>query len=263
MGPDLPQSSVAPRALSLESGAHLAYASLMRTSLAVVLASSLLVAGCGTTFVSTRVAEPVLVARSQSPAEVRAAIIRAMQFRKFSPESEEEGRIIAHTDHGDARLQVAIEYSPTQYAVRYLSSTGLETQAAPSGEVLVEKRWVSWAKTLNARIGEELKVPARQAAEAARQEREYQIMIEQQRTAQAQAAAGQPPPAGLSAGQVLGAGSVVIQAVLPGGGINLQAGSYTCCINGAHYTCPNQEALNQCTRSGPSQCTRNPGKSCK
>lgn len=244
----------------------------MRISIAVVLASSLLVAGCGTTFVSTRVAEPVLVARPQSPAEVRAAIIRAMQFRKFSPESEEAGRIIAHLDHGDARLQVAIEYSPTQYAIRYLSSTGLQTAAGPNGEVLVEKRWVSWTKTLNARIGEELQVPARQAAEAARQEREYQLMIEQHHTAQAQAdaqaaqgaaAPGQPAPGGPSAGQVLGAGAVVIQAVIPTGGINLHAGSYTCCINGAHYTCPNQEALNQCTRSGPSQCTRDLGKSCK
>ena len=245
----------------------------MRTSIvAVALASSLLVAGCGTTFVSTRVVEPVLVARPQSPAEVRAAIIRAMQFRKYSPESEEEGRIIAHLDHGDERLQVAIEYSPTQYAVRYLSSSGLKTAAAPDGEVLVDRRWVSWVKTLKARIAEELQVPARQAADAARQEREYQLMIEQHHTAQAQAdaqaaqgpaAPGPAAPSGPSAGQVLGAGAVVIQAVIPTGGINLQAGSYTCCINGAHYTCPNQEALNQCTRLGPSQCTRNPGKSCK
>ena len=239
----------------------------MRIGIAVLLATSLLVAGCGTSFVSTRVAEPVLVARPQSPAEVRAAIVRAMQFRKFSPEMEEEGRIIAHLDKGDARLQVAIEYSPTQYAVRYLSSTGLETQAAPSGEVLVNKRWVSWAKSLNARIGEELQVPARQAAEAAKQDREYQLMLEQHRMAQAQAdahaAGGPPPPSGPTAGQILGAGSVVIQAVLPGGGINLHAGSYTCCLNGAHFTCPNQEALRQCTTTGPSQCTRDVGKSCK
>lgn len=240
----------------------------MRISLvAAVLASSLLVAGCGTTFVSTRAVEPVLVARPQSAAEVRAAIIRAMQIRKFSPEAEEEGRIIAHLDHGAEQLQVAIEYSPTQYAVRYLSSVGLKTQAAPDGEVLVDRRWVSWVKTLNARIAEELKVPAREAAAAARQEREYQLMIEQHHTAQAQAEAqaaqGPAAPSGVSAGQVMGAGAVVIQAVIPSGGINLRAGSYTCCINGAHYTCPNQEALNQCTRLGPSQCTRDPGKSCK
>ena len=237
----------------------------MRISLAVVLASSLLVAGCGTTFASTRAVEPVLVARPQSPAEVRAAIIRAMQFRKFSPESEEVGRIIAHLDHGDAHLQVAIEYSPSQFAVRYLSSAGLETTTAPSGEVLVDRRWVAWAKTLNSRIIEELKVPAREAAEAARQEREYQLMIEQHHTAQAQAdaqAAGAPPPAqsGPSVGQVMGAGAVVIQAVLPGGGINLHAGSYTCEVNGVHYTCPSQEALSRCTQVGPSGCTRDPGQ---
>lgn len=245
----------------------------MRTSLvAVALASSLLVAGCGTTFVSTRAVEPVLVARPQSPAEVRAAIIRALEFRKFSPEAEEEGRIIAHLDHGDERLQIAVEYSPTQYAVRYLSSSGLKTATAPDGEVLVDRRWVSWTKTLKSRIAEELQAPARQAAEAARQDRAYQLVIEQHHTAQAQAdaqaapgqaAPGQAAPSGVSAGQVMGAGAVVIQAVIPTGGINLHAGSYTCCINGAHYTCPNQEALRQCAKLGPSQCTRDPGKSCK
>jgi hypothetical protein len=241
----------------------------MRTSIAVVFASSLLIAGCGTSFVSTRLAEPVLVARAQSPAEVRAAIIRAMAFRKFSPESEVEGSIVAHLDKGDARLQVAIDYTPTQYSVRYLSSTGLQTETAPSGEVLVEKRWVSWAKALNTTIAQELLVPARQAAEAARQEREYQLMVEQHHTAQAQAeaqaagaAAGQPAaqPSGPTAGQVFGAGSVVLQAVIPTGGINLHAGSYNCEVNGVKYTCPSQEALSRCTQVGPSGCTRDPGQ---
>jgi hypothetical protein len=240
----------------------------MRISLAVVLATSLLVAGCGTTFASTRAVEPVLVARPQSPAEVRAAIIRAMTFRKFNPESEQEGRILAHYDHGDQHLQVAIEYSPSQFAIRYLSSAGLETATAPDGEVLVDKRWVAWAKALNSRIIEELKVPAREAAEAARQEREYQLMIEQHHTAQAQAdaqaagaAAGQPAaPSGPTAGQVFGAGSVVLQAVLPSGGINLHAGSYSCEVNGVHYTCPSHEALDRCTRVGPSGCTRDAGQ---
>lgn len=242
----------------------------MRTSIAVVLASSLLIAGCGTSFVSTRTAEPVLVARPQSPAEVRAAIIRAMAFRKFSPESEVEGSIVAHLDKGDARLQVAIDYTPTQYSVRYLSSTGLQTETAPSGEVLVEKRWVSWAKALNTSIAQELLVPARQAAEAARQEREYQLMIEQQHTAQAQAAAAaagapgpeQAAPSGPTAGQVFGAGSLVLQAVIPtgGGGIDLHAGSFHCEVNGVKYTCPSHDALNHCTQVGPSGCTRDPGQ---
>ena len=107
-------------------------------------------------------------------------------------------------------------------------------------------------------------MPARQAAEAARQERDYQLMIEQHHTAQAQAeaqAAGQPAaPSGPTAGQVFGAGSVVLQAVIPTGGINLHAGSYHCEVNGVHYTCPSQEALNRCTQVGPSGCTRDPGQ---
>ena len=56
--------------------------------------------------------------------------------------------------------------------MRYLSSAGLETRTEPTGEVFVDKRWVTWTKALDSRIIEELKVPAREAAEARARARE-------------------------------------------------------------------------------------------
>lgn len=241
---------------------------------ASTISASLLVLGCGTSFTSTRSADTALIGRPESPAEVRAAIVRAMEFKRFVPESEEPGRIIARFDHSGAQLQVAVEYDAAHYTVRYLSSAGLETRPSPSGEVLVDSHWASWVRGLRARIGEEIKAPAKEAAESARRERDYQLMIEQQRTAQAQAEAqaaqanaaqgdpdqAPPPPAP--------AGNVIIQAVipvLPLPSVNFKGSSKTvnqnfnCCINGASYTCPNAEALNQCATLSPNACTRNPG----
>lgn len=245
--------------------------------LAVALA---FVACGGATFTSTKAAEPVLIAKSESPAEVRAAIVRAMQSRRFSALGEEPGKISARLDKGDITLDVDIEYSGTQYVVRYVKSSGLKTKPGPAGEVLVDDHWAGWVKGLRARIGEELLVPAKEAAETAKREREYQLLLEQHKTAQAQAnaqaaqqpqapAPGQPQPAP-------GQPPIVIQPVipiplpqLPAGGINLNHSStqgsqtITCCINGAFYVCPSQEAFKKCMSLGPHECTRDASKSCK
>ncbi|MBK6464330.1 MAG: hypothetical protein IPF92_25515 [Myxococcales bacterium] len=56
---------------------------------------------------------------------------------------------------------------------------------------------------------------------------------------------------------------------LPAGGVNVSRSStqgsqtITCCINGAFYVCPSQEAFKKCMRLGPHECTRDPSKSCK
>ena len=50
---------------------------------------------------------------------------------------------------------------------------------------------------------------------------------------------------------------------VPAGTINLSHSSFTCCINGAYYVCPNQEAFKKCARLGPNECTRDTSKSCK
>ena len=241
------------------------------------LAITCTLAGCGTSYSSTRAADPILIARSESPAEVRAAIVRAMAARKFTAKSEEPGKIVARLDRGATSLDVAIEYSGTQYALRYVNSTGLKTKPGPAGELLVDDHWAGWVKGLRARIAEELAAPGKAAAETAQREREYQLTLEQNRTAQAQAnaqaaQAAQPVPTPAEAPpqqpQPPSPGSflppIVVAPVIPlplpqppAGGINLQQSSFTCCVNGAHYTCANREAFKMCVRGG---CTRDNGK---
>ncbi|MRG95791.1 hypothetical protein [Polyangium spumosum] len=242
-----------------------------------LLALSVVACG-GTVYTSTKTAEPVLIARAESPAEVRAAVIRAMAGRKFSALGEEPGKISARLDKRDITLDVDIEYSGTQYVVKYVRSTGLATKPGPNGEVLVDGHWSGWVRGLKSRIGEELLVPKKEAAETAQREREYQLLLEQHRTAQAQAnaqaaqAASQPPQAQPAQGQA----PVVIQPVipvplpsLPAGGVNVSRSTtkgsqtITCCINGAFYACPSQEAFKKCMSLGPHECTRDASKSCK
>jgi hypothetical protein len=251
---------------------------------AFTVSASLLVTGCGTTFTSTRAAAPVLLASPQSPDAVRAAIVRAMENKRFVAESEEPGRILARFDHSGAQLQVSIEYSDSNYAVIYQSSAGLKTRPGPDGEVLVDSRWASWVKGLKARINEELKAPAREAAASAQRERDHQILIEQHHTAQAQAEAQAaqaaaapppppPPPAGAPPFPPLSGPGMIFQGAIspPMPNINVQGGSssgsvsqsYTCCLNGAFYVCPNAQALNKCGKLRPSECTRDTSRTCK
>ena len=257
----------------------------------VALAS---VACGGAAFTSTKAAEPVLIAKSESPAEVRAAVVRAMQSRRFSALGEEPGKISARLTRGDVTLDVDVEYSGTQYVVRYVKSSGLKTKPGPGGEVLVDDHWAGWVRGLRARIGEELLVPAKEAAETAKRERDYQLLLEQHKTAQAQANAqaaqqtnaqpAQPTevssPAPAQPAQPAPAQPpIVIQPVipvlpvplpqLPAGGINVSRSStqgsqtITCCINGAFYVCPSQEAFKKCMSLGPHACTRDTSRSCK
>jgi hypothetical protein len=255
-------------------------------SLSCAALLALLLAACGTSYTSTRVADPVLVAKSDSPAEVRAAVVRALAARKFIAKSEEPGKIVAELDRGSEKLVVAVEYSSTQYLVRYVSSSGLKTKPGPGGDLLVDEHWAGWVKGLKSRIGEELLAPAKEAAETAKRERDYQLMIEQNRTAQAQANAQAaqaqapgnpqptaPAPAPAAPGIVPGVIQPMITLPLPtlpvpAGNMNVQhsttsgSATITCCINGAFFVCPNQEALKKCMSLGPHECRHEPGK-CK
>jgi len=220
-----------------------------------------LVACGGTHYVSTRAPDAELIADAQSPAEVRAAVIRALASRRFKTESEQAGRVVARLDKGSERLRVAVEYTGQQYSIVYLDSAGLQTKTE-NGEVLVESTYKSWTDKLKHAIGDELKRPAKERAEAERQERAYQLLLQAGRTAEAQAnaqaaeaqananaqadapapdpaAAPAPPP-------------VTIQSTTT---IRESQQSFTCCINGARYACPGEAAFKECVSRGPSKCT--------
>jgi hypothetical protein len=130
-----------------------------------------------------------LIAESYGPPEIRAALIRAMERRKFSAEKEEEGRITAHFQKSDRSLRVVIEYSPTQFGVRYVDSTGFGETKDPAGAAMIDVRYDDMVNALEKVIVEELKRPAKEAAAAERHRQEYEAMLQLSRTAQAAAEA--------------------------------------------------------------------------
>ncbi len=231
----------------------------MRRLFAASLTVLTLVACGGSHFVGTRAADPVLLADAQSPAEVRAAVVRALAARRFSTESETAGRVVARLEKGGERIRVAVEYSDHQYAIRYLDSAGMQTRTE-NGELLVGGDYRSWTDKLKHAIGEELRRPAKERAETERRERDYQLLLQAQRTtealateraAEAQAAAANgPPPADPAPAPA--PPPVVIQG---GTTIRESQQSFTCCINGARYACPGEEAFRHCVSRGPTKCT--------
>jgi len=230
--------------------------SLLRNSVLVLSIGlgSLGVASCGTSYVSTKTADPVLL-EGQDVSEVRAAIVRAMKKRKFKAERDEPGVITARFDHGDEQVEVAIEYSGTQYVIRYLASQGLET-ADVDGEIMIEKAYDSYKRKLSSVIDKELQQPAKDRAEAERDRRDYELML-----ARAKAGTDRPAapaePSGPDVVGIIGAAAPLLPqgpAVEVGGSVRHSEQSLTCCINGSKYLCPGQDAFNQCITNGPSAC---------
>ena len=239
----------------------------MRSALLAVV----LLVGCGTSYYPPP-SDPVLIANAAQPAEIRAAVIRALSDRRYQTEQEEGGRIVARHERGDYALRVAVEYDGGHYAIRYLNSAGYKTQPAPNGSIVIEVRGSKEMKALQTAIDREIQRPAREAAEAERHEREYRLMLEQQKTSRAQANA-QAANANLQAQQQSQVQPVYVPVPVPvgppPGAVNVQSSStqgsqsITCCINGAFYSCPSQEAFRQCMGANPSACTRDTSHGCR
>ena len=157
----------------------------LRTSLTACICLGLLVAGCGTSYVSTKSPDAHLISGHVAP-DVRAAIIRALAQQKHVTESEEAGKIVARLGKPNSYARVAIEYSDTQYLIRYMNGSW-ETKPGTDGDVLVEKRYAAVTKRLKDAVASELGRPARERAEAERNRREYELLLQQHQTAQAQA----------------------------------------------------------------------------
>ena len=239
--------------------------------IAFVLGMVLGVAGCGHGIIAAHQSTPRLIAEAQEPYMIRAAVVRALQARRYVAEADVPGRIIARYESGGMWFRVAVDYSPTQFQINYIDSAGLETYVeASSGALMIDGRYGRWTARLAQSIDVELERPYREAAQAAAAQREYELAVaretrraaEAQRDEQlirAQPAPPAPPP-------------VVVQPVIPvvvpdvglGGGVNVQRNyqnssssqTLTCCINGAYYSCPGQAAFQECMSTGPSPCTR-------
>lgn len=222
--------------------------------------SILALTACETSFVPAKNAEPILL-EGQDVAEVRAAIIRAMKLRKFKPQREEPGKIVARLERGDEMIEVSIEYSSSQFLIRYLSSDGLET-IKENGELLVDDAYDSYKKKLAVVIEKELQRPAQERAESERNRREYELLLARAKSGAdntAQSSPGgspvAPPSIGQGVGQIIDAAGPAVPQVQVNGSVKHSEQSLTCCINGSKYLCPGQDAFNACLSNGPSQCT--------
>ncbi|HVY47166.1 MAG TPA: hypothetical protein VHB21_14865, partial [Minicystis sp.] len=115
---------------------------------------ALALAGCGHTPVLRPVSEPrvELISVAYGMPEIRAAIIRALASRKFAPEREEPGRIIAKYTRGGQAARVTIEYTATQFLIRYVESDGIPSRTDPSGLMLVDEVYEKWVTALDKTI---------------------------------------------------------------------------------------------------------------
>lgn len=243
---------------------------------AMTIVGAMLLVGCASRMVSVRHQENVALEYPQADVEVRAAIIRAIEARRYEVDDEQPGRLVALYHRGDVGFRFAVDYSGTNVTVSLVDAMGLDVAQDPeTGEQLVDARIERWMVKLARTIDDELERPAREAAEQEQRRRDHQLAVAQ---AQAAAAAPQPEPreqpqqpqAQPGHEPVANTTVRVVGQLAPridlggGGGVNVShehrqrssEQTLTCCINGAFYSCPGQAAFESCLSDGPSQCTR-------
>lgn len=119
----------------------------------VVVVGVLLCVGCGKkggTDADLSASEPrvVLLPEQHDPAEVRAAIIGAMQSRGWVAEQENPADIMARLSHKGASVRVDLTYGPDRVTIKGLSAEG------------AGKNYEKWVGNLESSIRELLKKPA-------------------------------------------------------------------------------------------------------
>jgi hypothetical protein len=130
----------------------------------LLLSAAFALGGCGHEMRSAQAPHVQLLAESYSTVQIRAALIRALEKRRFAIESEQDGRVLARFQRGGESVHVAIDYSTSQFDVRYLDSTGLGEKKDEAGTLMVDSRYDELVAKLDKGISEELKRPAKERA---------------------------------------------------------------------------------------------------
>ncbi|MGE0789809.1 MAG: hypothetical protein AB7S26_29320 [Sandaracinaceae bacterium] len=151
----------------------------------LVLALSLATA-CGGRAVVFNATTPVLLSSPvNETGELRAAIVRALSARRFTTEAEQPGQIIARYSARRQTLRLQIDYSPTEYRLTYLDSTGMGYRVDETGTPVISRTYDRALANLQRSITDELGRPAREAEEALDEQRRHELaVLEQQRRAQ-------------------------------------------------------------------------------
>ena len=214
----------------------------------------------------------VLIA-AQTENEVRAAIVRTLadrHFKYYNADKDEPGRMVLRWQKGDRFFRVSVEYSLKSYTIKYVDSHDFDAAQDPeTGTLMISGAYGSLTRRLAKAIEHELGRPARERGQTIAAERQHQIDIEKQRTRQAEADREAerlkhlPPPAPQP---VYVAPQPQPQPQPPPATIQHQhkvikgSQKITCCINGAYFDCPSQEAFRSCMSMSPLQCKRNAGR---
>ncbi|MBX3273906.1 MAG: hypothetical protein KF729_26845 [Sandaracinaceae bacterium] len=158
---------------------------MKRTTVARALLITLALASataCGRGAVALRTETPVLLQAAADPAALRAAIVRALEARRYTTESEEPGAIVARMSQRGTMLRVRVDYSGTDYRITYLESEGLEHRVDAAGHATISRRYDGWVAQLQRSIADELARPEREAREAVEEQRRHELaVIEEQR----------------------------------------------------------------------------------
>lgn len=155
---------------------------LARLLLVISTLSAGLLMACGGRVVPLSPTISGIVTQTQDAVEVRAAISRALQSRRFTIESQAENQLVARMDHRGRVFRVQIDYDATGYRMTYLDSVGMSYQISETGQPMIHNNYNRYMARLERTIQDELGRPAREQEEALEEAREQQIALQREET---------------------------------------------------------------------------------
>jgi hypothetical protein len=217
-----------------------------------------------------------MITEAYDPAQIRAAIGRALSEQGFATEQDNPGAIVATYTKGSRMLKVSVAYDPSRVTVSYVDSQGMGAAVDASGQVMLDKHYGSMMGKLDSAIKDELGRPAREAAaqakaqsdaaasaerqarqdqiDAEERQRSYNIALEREKTRQAnanaaaaEARASAPPPI-----------RVETQTAAPGADMHWTPG-YWGWQNGRYQWIAGAWSYNYATQAPPQPMAENPG----
>jgi hypothetical protein len=125
----------------------------MRVPCTMVALAGLALAGCTRTLPIYNVAAAPVVAAAGQPgsAEVRAAIVGALNDKGWIVEQDDPGRILAEINVRSHRADIAIDYSATQYSITYQDSADLLHDGS-----MIHRNYNKWIMLLEREINQRL-----------------------------------------------------------------------------------------------------------
>ena len=98
----------------------------------------------------------VVLAGTDQPNDIRAAIGRALASQGFSPERDVPGSFVASYTRGARSLRLGIDYNPQQVVFHYIDSQGMIVGADAAGQPLLDRHYTSLLQALDVAIKFEL-----------------------------------------------------------------------------------------------------------